>query len=81
MDSYTHAYLMHVDVRFQVKLARVNDSSKPNRKRQVKMTWNFKKFGIECGFKHGKIMRFKLVQKVVEVVEGEEYEIPVFDVC
>lgn len=81
MDSYRHAYLLHVGVRFQVKLARVNDSSRPNRNHQVKMTGNFKKFGGECGFRLGKVMRFKLVSKVVEVVEGKECEIPVFDVC
>ena len=76
-----HAYLMHVDVSFPVKVVRVKDSSRPNRNHQVKMIGNFKNFGIECGFKLGKIMRFKLVNKVVKVVEGEECEIPVFDVC
>ena len=76
-----HAYLMHVDVRFPVKVARVKDSSRPNRNHQVKMTGNFKKFGANSGFKLGKMMRFKLVSKVVEVVDGEECQIPVFDVC
>ena len=72
---------LHVGVRFEVKVVRVNDSGRPNRNRQVKMTGNFRKFAIECGFKPGKIMRFKLVNKLVVVIEGKGCEIPVFDVC
>ena len=36
MDSYRHEYLVHVGERFQLKVARVNDSIRPNRNRQVK---------------------------------------------
>ena len=38
-------------------------------------------FGGTCGFKEPKMMLLKLVNTLVEVVEGEEIKIATFHVC
>ena len=81
MHTYTKAFVAHDDERFQFKVKKINDYSNPNRINHVKLTGNWRAFGGMCGFKMGKVMRFKLVNTAIEVVEGEEIESPIFDVC
>ncbi|PWA77615.1 hypothetical protein CTI12_AA224420 [Artemisia annua] len=81
MQAYSQSCLVHDDERFPVKVHTVNDTKRRNREQQVKLNGNFRAFANLCGFREGKLMRFKLVDTVVEVVEGEENEILVFHVC
>lgn len=81
MQAYSQACLVNDDERFSVKVRTVNDTKRRNREQQVKLNGNFRAFANICRFMKGKLMRFKLVDNVVEVVEGEENEIPVFHVC
>lgn len=73
MQAYRQAFLRHDEVRFPVKVCTINDSKNTNREQQVKLTGNLKTFANMCGFRPGKLMRFKLVSTF--------NAIPVFHVC
>ena len=81
MHTYSKALLMHDNVRFPVNVKTITDNSKPGRTNHVKVTDNWRKFGNMCGFKQPKMMRIKLMNTNVEVVDGEEIKIATFQVC
>ncbi|PWA39412.1 hypothetical protein CTI12_AA570250 [Artemisia annua] len=81
MHTYGKALLVHNHqmVTFNVKVIR--DRSRPGRINHVKLTGNWRKFGERCGFNHPKMMRFKLINTIGQIVEGEEIQVAVFHVC
>ena len=81
MHTYGKALLVHDKVRFPVNVKVIGDSSKPGRINHVKLTGNWRKFGNMCGFKDHRMMRLKLINTFVQVVEGEETQVAVFHVC
>ncbi|PWA34300.1 DNA-binding pseudobarrel domain-containing protein [Artemisia annua] len=81
MHTYGKALLMHDNERFPVNVKMVFDNSQPGRTNHVKMTGNWRKFGNMCGFKQPKMMRFKMMNTSVEVIEGKEVRIARFHVC
>lgn len=81
MHTYSRALLMHKTAMFPVKVRMVKDNSNPERTNHVKLTGNWRMFASLCGFKMPKMLRLKLVNTNVEVVEGEEIRIAVFEVC
>ena len=81
MHTYSKALLVHNNETFPVNVKTISDSSKPGRTNHVKLTGNWRKFGSICGFKQPKMMRLKLIDTIVEVVEGKEIRIAIFHVC
>ena len=81
MHTYQKAILVTVDERFPMKVKTTPDTSRPLRINHVKITGNWRAFGGFCRFKEGKMMRLKLVNTILEVVEGEEVKVAEFHVC
>ncbi|GJX19167.1 hypothetical protein Tco_0221844 [Tanacetum coccineum] len=78
IDKYKKAVLVHDDFRYTMTLKLIPDRKRPGRRSHIKMTGNWKVFGIMCDFELPKMLRFKLVEKVKEDVEGVNMEMPLF---
>ena len=81
MHTYGKALLVYDNEMLTVNVKVIKDRSKPGRIKHVKLTGNWRKFGNMCGFKEQKMIRLKLINTNVQMVEGEETQIAVFHVC
>ncbi|PWA53183.1 hypothetical protein CTI12_AA444870 [Artemisia annua] len=81
MHTYGKALLVHNQEVVSVNVKVIQDRTRPGRINHVKITGNWKKFAGRCGFILGKMMRLKLINTIVEMVEGEEIQVAVFHVC
>ncbi|PWA63860.1 hypothetical protein CTI12_AA347060 [Artemisia annua] len=78
MHTYGKALLVHKQEVVSVNVKVIQDRTRPGRINHVKITGNWKKFAGRCGFILGKMMRLKLINTIVEMVEGEEIQVAVF---
>ena len=81
MHTYQKAILVTLNERFPMKVKTIPDRSRPLRVNHVKINGNWRAFGGFCGFTEGKMMRLKLVNTIVEVVEGEQVKVAEFHIC
>lgn len=81
MHTYSKALLVHDTEMFPVKVKMIKDKRQPGRTNHVKLSGNWRMFASMCGFKQPKMMRLKLINTNVEVVEGKEIRTAIFHVC
>ncbi|GKE69696.1 hypothetical protein Tco_1527768 [Tanacetum coccineum] len=72
MHTYTKAYVVHMEVRYPMKIETVFHAVDPLKTNHVVMKGAWRQFGKECGFVEPKMMRVKLMGIVNENVRGEE---------
>lgn len=77
LDKCDSAYVVHMNVRFPMKLRK----SLHLMRLKVVLKGKWDEFARQCGFAENKMMRLKLVSIVNEDVDGGRVKVAVFNVC